>query len=142
MQSLTDRTAFELVPQLIIEKDEAIHEEFNKDIIVRIAKVEVDPMLNDAYRSVTLDTLITSMDTEEEMLACYAGRLQRNNHHWRIVEIFKDHDSFESHRESDAFANYLEEKEPMIIYREQFDLRADTLFNRGGIKFIYKKKVS
>ena len=84
------------------------------EVIVRIAELDIDQAHLDAYKLILKEEIETSIRVEPGVLTLYAVSLKGHPELIRIVEMYRDAASYESHLQSPHFKAYKAETQQMV----------------------------
>ena len=84
---------------------------------VRVADIEVDPELRDAFISAVKEEMDESVRVEPGVLALYAVAEKDDPSRLRFFEIYADEAAYDGHLQSPHFRKYRATTEPMIRSR-------------------------
>jgi quinol monooxygenase YgiN len=74
--------------------------------IVRIAELEIDPVLLDAYRALLAEEIEASVDKEPGVLMLHAVAEKERPDQIRILEVYANREAYEAHLETPHFLKY------------------------------------
>ncbi|AXQ78847.1 antibiotic biosynthesis monooxygenase [Streptococcus chenjunshii] len=134
-EHLTDRLVYQLHPQWLKEKAEAISAQGKDSLTVKLAEVDVKTESNQAFRDIVVKEMAAAMEKETGVLAMYAATLADNPASWRFFEIYADNAAYEKHRQTQHFKTYIEQTAEMVQTKKLLTLTADILVNQGGLFF-------
>ena len=77
-----------------------------KDQIVRLAKIQVDPAQLDRYNAALKEQMTTAVKVEPGVLTYYAVAEKENPSHITILEIYADSNAYKLHIETAHFKKY------------------------------------
>jgi quinol monooxygenase YgiN len=78
----------------------------NKDLVVRIAKLQIDSAQLESYRGMLKEEIETSVRVEPGVLSLNAVYEKNNPTHVTIMEIYANVDAYRSHLETPHFKKY------------------------------------
>ena len=93
------------------------------DMLVRISEIEVYPEYLNEYIKFAKEVAETSVKNESGVVAIYPMMQIGNNRKIRILEIYKNRQSYEKHIASPHFKKYKEETLRMVKSLELVDMR-------------------
>lgn len=128
---------FETDAQFLAEKPQALAvvNGQNSDVHVRLTAVSVKPGANAEFRRIVINEMQQAVDKEDGVWVMYALTLQNNPNEWRFFEIYANEAAYLQHRETPHFKQYLAATEKMITAKNGTVFTADTLMNKGGLRF-------
>jgi quinol monooxygenase YgiN len=74
--------------------------------IVRIAELEIDPVLLDAYLALLAEEIEASVDKEPGVLMLHAVAEKERPDQIRILEVYANREAYEAHLETPHFLKY------------------------------------
>jgi quinol monooxygenase YgiN len=83
-------------------------------MIVRIAELEIDPALIDAYRAVLSDEIEASVRLERGVLFLFAVSVKDSPHKVQVLEGYADHAAYEAHLTTPHFLEYKRQSAAMV----------------------------
>lgn len=93
-----------------------------KNQMVRLAKIKVDPLQLDKYNSVLKEQMTTAVRLEPGVLTYYAVAEKNEPSHITILEIYADTAAYKSHIETTHFKKYKETVKDMVKSLELIDV--------------------
>jgi quinol monooxygenase YgiN len=93
-----------------------------KNQIVRLAKIQVDPSQLEKYNAALKEQMTTAIDVEPGVLTYYAVADKSDPSHITILEIYADTAAYKSHIETPHFKKYKETVQHMIKSLELVDV--------------------
>jgi quinol monooxygenase YgiN len=108
-----------LVIVTVVGSSSAYAEE--KEQMVRLSKLVVDPSHLEAYRSALREEVSASVRLEPGVLTLYAVAEKDRPTHFTILEIYADRDAHEAHIKSPHFLKYKTGTEHMVQSLELID---------------------
>ena len=93
-----------------------------KDQIVRLAKIQVDPTQLDKYNAALKEQMTTAVRVEPGVLTYYAVSEKENPSHITILEIYADSNAYKAHIETAHFKKYKAAVQGMVKSLELVDL--------------------
>lgn len=85
-----------------------------KDLMVRIAELEIYPDQLDAYEAALKEEISASIRKEPGVLALYAVSLKAHPEQIRLFETYRDAAAYQAHLESPHFKKYKEQTRRMV----------------------------
>jgi quinol monooxygenase YgiN len=82
--------------------------------MVRLAKLEIDTLLLDSYKTLLKEEIESSIKLEKGVLTLYAVFEINKPNHLTILEIYKDKKAYEKHLETPHFKKYKEGTKYMV----------------------------
>ena len=86
----------------------------DKDLVVRIAKLEIDPSQLDAYKAALKLHAQTAVKVEPGVLNLYAVYEKNNPTHVTVFEIYANADAYKAHLLTPHFLKYKNETKDMV----------------------------
>ena len=83
-------------------------------LMVRIAKLEIDPAQLDKYKAALKEEIETSLRVEPGVLTLYAVSEKKNPAHITILETYADEDAYKAHIETPHFKKYKNTTREMV----------------------------
>jgi quinol monooxygenase YgiN len=93
-----------------------------KNQVVRLAKIQVDPAQLDNYKAALKEGIETAVRVEPGVLTYYALADKANPNHITILEIYADSAAYQSHIETAHFKKYKNTVKDMIKSLELVDV--------------------
>ncbi len=81
-------------------------ENTNNGMIIRISEIEIYPEYLEEYLKFSQNVATDSVEKEEGVIAIYSMMVIKNNNLIRILEIYKDDNSYKKHIASEHFQKY------------------------------------
>ena len=131
--SLTGREVIELVPQLLLEKPEAICVTGAITVEPHLVYVDVKDGKEEEFLAACGANMRKAIEAEPGVLIMYATKRAERPNRWVFWEVYADADAYVAHRETDHFKQYLEATEALVEGKEFFVLAADTLVSKGSL---------
>lgn len=75
-------------------------------MMIRMAELEIDSAYIDEYKTILKEEARISMTTEPGVIAIFPMYEKQNPHQIRILEIYANHDAYESHLKTTQFQKY------------------------------------
>ncbi|MGV4793022.1 antibiotic biosynthesis monooxygenase [Rhizobium sp. F40D2] len=82
--------------------------------VVRMAELEIDPDMLDAYRALLTEEIEASVSLEAGVLSLSAVSLRDAPNRIRILEVYADQDAYEAHLRTPHFLKYKAETVGMV----------------------------
>ena len=93
-----------------------------KNQMVRLAKVTVDPLKLDEYNMALKEQMTTAVRVEKGVLTYYAVADKKDLSHITILEIYADTAAYKAHIETPHFKKYKETVKDMVKSLELIDV--------------------
>jgi quinol monooxygenase YgiN len=93
-----------------------------KNQMVRLAKIQVDPSQLDKYNTALKEQMTTAVSVEPGVLTYYAVADKSDPSHITILEIYADSAAYKSHIETPHFKKYKETVQHMVKSLELVDV--------------------
>ena len=93
-----------------------------KNQMVRLAKIKVDPLQLDKYNNALKEQMTTAVRLEPGVLTYYAVADKTEPSHITILEIYADTTAYKSHIETTHFKKYKETVKDMVKSLELVDV--------------------
>ncbi len=93
-----------------------------KHQMVRLAKIQVDPLQLEAYNAALKEQMATAVSVEPGVLTYYAVADKNNPAHITILEIYADTAAYKAHIETPHFKKYKETVQHMVKSLELVDV--------------------
>lgn len=93
----------------------------NKGMIVRISEIEVYPEYLDEYLEYASEVAHDSVAKEKGVVSIYPMQVIKDNTQIRILEIYKNQESYQKHISSSHFKKYKEGTLHMVKHLELVD---------------------
>jgi|ERR1700754_186650 len=93
-----------------------------KNQMVRLAKIQVDPAQLEKYNTALKEQMITAIRVEPGVLTYYAVADKKEPSHITILEIYADSAAYRSHIETPHFNKYKETVQHMVKSLELIDV--------------------
>ncbi len=94
----------------------------DKNQMVRLAKIKVDPLQLDKYNSALKEQMATAVKTEPGVLTYYAVADKKDPSQITILEIYADTVAYKSHIETPHFKKYKDTVKDMVKSLELVDV--------------------
>lgn len=108
----------------------------NKELMIRIAEIEIVPGQADAYRKILKEEAAASVKLEPGVIAIFPMAEKNNPNHIRIVEIYAGREAYESHLKTPHFLHYKTATTKMVKSLRLVDMEA---IDGESMKEIFKK---
>ncbi|NYJ11423.1 quinol monooxygenase YgiN [Rhizobium leguminosarum] len=82
--------------------------------VVRMAELEIDPDMLDAYRALLTEEIEASVRLEAGVLSLSAVSIRDDPNRIRILEVYADQDAYEAHLRTPHFLKYKVETAGMV----------------------------
>lgn len=86
----------------------------NKDLVVRIAKLQIDPAQLENYKSALKEEIEAAIQVEPGVLSLNAVAEKNNPNHITILEIYANNDAYKSHLQTPHFLKYKTSTKDMV----------------------------
>jgi quinol monooxygenase YgiN len=106
--------------QILLLKVNALAQ--NKNQMVRIAKIKVDPQQLEKYNAALKEQMTTAVRLEPGVLTYYAVANKKNLAEITILEIYADTTAYKAHIETPHFKKYKETVKDMVKSLELIDV--------------------
>jgi quinol monooxygenase YgiN len=93
-----------------------------KNQMVRLAKIQVDPLQLEQYNSALKEQMATAIRLEQGVLTYYAVADKNDPSHITILEIYADSAAYKLHIETSHFRKYKEKVQHMVKSLELTDV--------------------
>lgn len=133
-ETLTGRAVYQLVPQLLVEKDEPLLVNGATQIEPHLVYVDVKPGAEEAFLAAITANMRTAVEEEPGVLVMYAATLADQPSRWVFWEVYGSADAYAAHRETRHFKDYLAATEDLVAGKEFHVLEADTLASQGSLR--------
>jgi quinol monooxygenase YgiN len=133
-QVLVDRAVYQLVPRLMVEKDEPLMVEVPNEVEPHLVYVDVKPGGEEAFLAAITANMRTAVEVEPGVLVMYATTLADNPNRWVFWEVYANAEAYAAHREAQHFKDYLAATEDLVAGKEFHVLAADTLVSKGSLR--------
>ncbi len=108
----------------------------NKNIMVRISEIEIYPQYLTEYKAILKEESSASVKLEPGVLAIYPMYQKNDSTQIRILEIYKDQDSYQSHLKTPHFQKYKTTTVKMVKSLKLVDM--DTI-DPESMKMLFRK---
>ena len=108
----------------------------NKDMMVRIAEIEIYPEYLSEYKAILKEESSASVKLEPGVLAIFPMYKKKDSTQIRILEIYNDHDAYQSHLITPHFLKYKTATLKMVKSLKLVDM--DTI-DPESMKMLFKK---
>ena len=99
--------------------------------IVRMVKLDIDPVQVDTYKSALKEQIEAAVRVEPGVLALYAVSETANPAHVMIFEIYTDSNAYQAHLESPHYKKYKTATQSMVRSRELIEVNPILLGAKG-----------
>ncbi|WP_264564646.1 putative quinol monooxygenase [Flavobacterium sp. N3904] len=103
-----------------------------KNQMVRLAKINVDPLQLDKYNSALKEQMITAVRLEPGVLTYYAVADKDDPSHITILEIYADTAAYQAHITTSHFKKYKETVKNMVKSLELVDVNLIASAKKSG----------
>ena len=86
----------------------------DKNLIVRIAKLQIDPVQLESYKAVLKEQIETAVRVEPGVLTLYAVYEKANPTYVTVFEIYANSDAYKAHLETAHFKKYKRATKEMV----------------------------
>ena len=100
--------------------------------IVRMVKLDIDPVQVDTYKSALKEQIEAAVRVEPGVLALYAVSEAANPAHVMIFEIYTDSNAYQTHLESPHYKKYKTATQSMVKSRELIETDPILLGAKGN----------
>jgi quinol monooxygenase YgiN len=104
-----------------------------KEQMVRLAKITVDPLQLDKYNAALKEQMATAVRLEPGVLTYYAVADKTNAAHITILEIYADTAAYKLHIETPHFKKYKETVQHMVTGLELVDVNLIGTAKKPGL---------
>jgi quinol monooxygenase YgiN len=104
-----------------------------KEQMVRLAKIQVDPSQLDKYNAALKEQMTTAVKLEPGVLTYYAVADKTNSAHITILEIYADTAAYQSHILTPHFKKYKETVQHMVTSLELVDVNLLASAKKPGM---------
>jgi quinol monooxygenase YgiN len=104
-----------------------------KEQMVRLAKITVDPSQLDKYNAALKEQMATAVRLEPGVLTYYAVADKTNAAHITILEIYADTAAYKLHIETPHFKKYKETVQHMVTGLELVDVNLIGMAKKSGL---------
>lgn len=104
-----------------------------KNQMVRLAKITVDPLQLDKYNAALKEQMTTAVSVEPGVLTYYAVADKNDPSHITILEIYADTAAYKAHIETPHFKKYKATVEHMVKSLELVDVNLIGFAKKPGI---------
>ncbi|MGT2846309.1 putative quinol monooxygenase [Streptococcus massiliensis] len=131
---LMERLAYDLVPELLLEKDQPLVETTDRELTVKLAKLTLKADQVDQFRKVVFAEMKAAIDKEAGVLAMYATHVAGQEEHWIFFEVYKNSAAYDFHRETPHFKEYISKTADMVLDKCLINLVNETAVSKGGLR--------
>nr|WP_099974186.1 antibiotic biosynthesis monooxygenase [Lactobacillus terrae] len=75
----------------------------------------------------------TAVEVESSVFLMYAGSLNDDPSKWIFFEIYQDNKAYLKHLETDHFKKYISGTKNIVLEKQLYELKPNTLANKGGL---------
>ena len=104
-----------------------------KNQMVRLAKIQVDPAQLDQYNAALKQQMTTAVSVEPGVLTYYAVADKTNPAHITILEIYADTAAYQAHIQTPHFKKYKETVQHMVKALELVDVSMIGFAKKTGM---------
>jgi len=104
-----------------------------KNQMVRLAKIKVDPLQLDKYNSALKEQMTAAIQLEPGVLAYYAVADKSDPSHITILEIYADTAAYQAHLTTNHFKKYKEAVKEMVKSLELVDVNLIAALKKPGL---------
>lgn len=104
-----------------------------KNQMVRLAKIQVDPAQLEQYNTALKEQMTTAVRVEQGVLSYYAVADKNDASHITILEIYADTAAYKAHIETPHFKKYKETVKNMMKSLELVDVNLIASAKKPGI---------
>ena len=128
---LTGREVYQLQPQLLVEKPEALCVTAPSEVEPHLVFVDIKPGTEQAFFDAIEANMRTAVDVEPGVLVMYAATMVDNPNRWVFWEVYASAEAYAAHRDADHFKAYIEATDDLVTDKEFHVLATDTLVSKG-----------
>lgn len=132
-ETLIDRAVFQLVPRLLVEKDEPLCVTGENVVEPHLVYVDIKPEGEEAFLAAITANMRTAVEVEPGVLVMYAAQLADNPNRWVFWEVYASAEAYAAHREAQHFLDYIAATDDLVTGKEFHVLKADTLVSKGSL---------
>ncbi|MBP2447345.1 putative quinol monooxygenase [Rhizobium leguminosarum] len=85
-----------------------------REPVVRMAELEIDPDMLEAYRALLTEEIEASVALEDGVISLSAVAIRDNPNRVRILEVYADQQAYEAHLRTPHFLKYKNETAGMV----------------------------
>ena len=104
-----------------------------KKQMIRIAKLEIDPLQLESYKAALKAEIETSVRVEPGVLTLYAVYDKNNPAHVTVFEIYADEEAYKSHIQTPHFKKYKDGTKDMVKSLELSEVIPIALKTKGKL---------
>ena len=98
-----------------------IYSQDSDQLFVRLVKIEIEPNALNQYTELLNQQMNTAVKLEEGVLEYRVVNEKEKPHHFTLIEIYRDYDSYLSHIETPHFLKYKTSTQEMVKSLELID---------------------
>ncbi|KXT75529.1 hypothetical protein STRDD12_01340 [Streptococcus sp. DD12] len=125
-----------LVPQILLEKPEALQLLETNAYNLRLARLTLAPDKLDLFKARVTKEMLAALETEAGVRSLFAGQLAGQKDQWLFIELYQDDAAYESHRQRPHFTTYIEETKDLVIAKDLLSLKLDLLVSKGKLTYL------
>ncbi len=95
-------------------------------LVVRIAKVKVDPKYLDEYLEFVKENGKVSVEKEDGVISLFPMQDSEDPTNFSIVEIYRNQEAYQQHRKTDHFQRYKTETLKMVMDLQLVDMQVSS----------------
>ncbi len=133
-EALTGRAVFQLVPELMVEKEAGLRVTDATGAAPRCCFVQILPDKLEDFREAVFANMRTSVATEPGVLYLYAASMADDPLRWVFWEGYASEEAYDAHRETEHFKAYIAATADCLSEKELIPLAADTLVSKGSLR--------
>jgi quinol monooxygenase YgiN len=107
-----------------------------KQLLVRIAEIELVPELIDDYKAILMEEANASVKLESGVIVIFPMYLKERASSVRILEIYRDKASYEAHLKTPHFQKYKTKTAHMV---KSLNLNDMALIDESSLPLLFKK---
>lgn len=98
-------------------------------------KVELNLQNNQQVANIVTATMAQSLKVEDGIIAIHAATEQDQPNKWLFFEIYADDATYDTHRQTPHFNDYLKQTEKMVVDKQMIEIIPAYLDNQDGLHF-------
>ncbi len=98
-----------------------IYSQDSPELFVRLVKIEIEPTALAEYTTHLTQQMNTAVKLEEGVIEYRVVNEKENPHHFTLIEIYRDYDSYLSHIKTPHFLKYKTSTQEMVKSLELID---------------------
>lgn len=98
-----------------------LYSQNSNEQFVRLVKIEIAPNVLDEYIELLNQQMNTAVELEDGVLEYRVVNEKENPHHFTLIEIYRDYDSYLSHIKTPHFLKYKTSTQEMVKSLELID---------------------